>query len=69
MIIKKQKTTIEFSPIKIEITIESEQELDAINEMCFYNSDIPVLVGNPHMGSVETFLDYLRKEINKQEDE
>lgn len=51
-----------FKPIKLTLTIESEEELKALLCMCDYNVTIPNLVENRSL-EIKTFLDLLSYQL------
>ena len=61
---KVEKSTPNFRPISFQITIESEEELEAIQRMCRLNVSIPEQLSNEnHQQVIHTFLGLIQSQI------
>ena len=61
---KVEKSTPNFRPISFQITIESEEELEAIQRMCRLNRSIPEQLSNEnHQQVIYNFLEAINSQI------
>lgn len=61
---KVEKSTPNFRPISFQITIESEEELEAIQRMCYLNVSIPEQLSNEnHQQVIYNFLQAINSQI------
>ncbi len=61
---KVEKSTPNFRPISFQITIESEEELEAIQRMCRLNVSIPEQLSNEnHQQVIYNFLQAINSQI------
>jgi len=61
---KVEKSTPNFRPISFQITIESEEELEAIQRMCRLNVSIPEQLSNEnHQQVIHDFLGLIQSQI------
>jgi hypothetical protein len=61
---KVQKTTPTFQPISFQITIESDEELEAMQRMCRLNVSIPEMLSNEnHQQVIYNFLNAINSQI------
>lgn len=61
---KVEKSTPNFRPISFQITIESQEELEAIQRMCRLNVSIPEQLSNEnHQQVVYNFLEAINSQI------
>ena len=61
---KVEKSTPNFRPISFQITIESEEELEAIQRMCRLNISIPEQLSNEnHQQVIYNFLEAINSQI------
>ena len=64
MKIEKHTPTPQFKPISVTITIETEEELEALQTMSRFNVSIPELVSNrEHQHIIHDFLGMIQDEI------
>lgn len=64
----KPAEVVKFDPIAITLTIESQEEYEAIREMAWHNVSIPNLIDTVHQPHVELFLTDLYSTITKDRD-
>jgi hypothetical protein len=64
----KPAEVVKFNPIAITITIESQEEYEAIKKMAWHNASIPDLLEAVHRPHVESFLTDLYCAITKDRD-
>jgi hypothetical protein len=61
---KVQKSTPTFQPISFQITIESDEELEAMQRMCRLNVSIPEQLSNEnHQQVIYNFLNAINSQI------
>ena len=61
---KVEKSTPNFRPISFQITIESEEELEAMQRMCRLNVSIPEQLSNEnHQQVIYNFLEAINSQI------
>jgi hypothetical protein len=61
---KVQKTTPTFQPISFQITIESDEELEAMQRMCRLNVSFPEMLSNEnHQQVIYNFLNAINSQI------
>ena len=61
---KVQKTTPTFQPISFQITIESQEELEAMQRMCRLDVSIPEQLSNEnHQQVIHKFLNLINNQI------
>ena len=61
---KVQKSTPTFQPISFQITIESQEELEAMQRMCRLNVSIPEQLSNEnHQQVIYNFLNAINSQI------
>ncbi len=61
---KVEKSTPNFRPISFQITIESQEELEAIQRMCRLNVSIPEQLSNEnHQQVIYNFLEAINSQL------
>ena len=61
---KVEKSTPNFRPISFQITIESEEELEAMQRMCRLNVSIPEQLSNEnHQQVIYNFLEAINSQL------
>lgn len=64
MKVEKTESEASFSPYKIEITVECKEDQDLLQELTFFNVDIPAIMDMKYRHSTTRLLNSIREKLN-----